>query len=64
MISNNQLNVLPIGSTLDKKSGTFYWAPGPGFLGTYSLVFVLTQTNGQSIRKSIEIKIEPKFNNE
>jgi photosystem II stability/assembly factor-like uncharacterized protein len=63
LISGNQLNKLPIGSTLDARCGTFSWSPGPGFLGSYSLVFVLTDSNGQSLIKSIEITIEPKFTN-
>lgn len=63
VISGNVLNSLPIGSTLDVDSGTFSWSPGPGFLGRYSLVFVLTDTNGQSSKKTIEITIEPKFSN-
>lgn len=58
---DNEFDKLPIGSTLDKKTGTFSWLPGPGFLGHYSLVFILTDSNGQSFRKSIEIEIEPKF---
>jgi hypothetical protein len=62
LISSNGLTKLPIGSTLDAKSGTFSWSPGPGFLGSYSLVFVLTDTNGQSFKKFIDITIEPKFN--
>ncbi len=62
MMNQNELHQLPIGSTLDVKSGTFSWSPGPGFIGQYSLVFVLTDSNGQSFKKSIEIKIEPKFN--
>ncbi|MCX6581321.1 MAG: leucine-rich repeat domain-containing protein [Candidatus Aminicenantes bacterium] len=61
LISSNGLNKLPIGSTLDAKNGTFSWIPGPGFIGNYSLVFILTDANGQSFKKSIEIKIEPKF---
>ena len=61
LISSNGLNKLPIGSTLDAKSGAFSWFSGPGFLGNYSLVFVLTDSNGQSFKKYIEIKIEPKF---
>jgi len=61
LMSQNELHDLPIGSTLDAKSGTFSWSPGPGFLGRYSLVFVLTDANGQSFKKPIEIKIEPKF---
>jgi Leucine-rich repeat (LRR) protein len=62
LISGDELAHLPIGSTLDAKNGTFSWIPGPGFLGRYSLVFVLTDTNGQSFKKLVEIKIEPKFN--
>jgi hypothetical protein len=30
---------LPIGSTLDSDRGIFYWIPGPGFVGDYSLLF-------------------------
>ncbi|MCP4221180.1 MAG: hypothetical protein GY765_41505 [bacterium] len=33
------LKKLPVGSTLDAAGGLFYWQPGPGFLGTYTLVF-------------------------
>lgn len=62
LLSGNELTRLPIGSTLDARTGTFSWIPGPGFLGRYSLVFVLTDANGQSFKKFIEIKIEPKFN--
>jgi alkaline phosphatase len=39
MIVGNQLRPLPIGSTLDTKSGTFYWQPGPGFIREYILLF-------------------------
>jgi Leucine-rich repeat (LRR) protein len=62
LLCNNELKKLPIGSTLDSKSGTFSWSAGPGFLGRYSLVFVLMDFNGQSVKKSIEIEIVPKFN--
>jgi Leucine-rich repeat (LRR) protein len=58
----DELSKLPIGSTLDARCGTFFWSPGPGFLGSYSLVFVLTDSKGQSFKKFIEIIIEPKFN--
>ena len=60
LINGNELNKLPIGSTLDPQSGTFYWSPGPGFLGRYSLVFVLTDATGHSFKRFITIKIEPK----
>jgi hypothetical protein len=61
LLNDSQLNRLPIGSTLDAKAGTFSWSPGPGFLGRYSLVFVLTDANGQPFKKFIHIKIVPKF---
>jgi hypothetical protein len=32
---------LPVGSHLDATTGTFTWAPAPGFLGTYHLAFVV-----------------------
>ncbi|MBL0157631.1 MAG: peptidoglycan DD-metalloendopeptidase family protein [Bryobacterales bacterium] len=31
---------LPIGSTFDAESGTFYWQAGPGFLGRFELEFL------------------------
>jgi len=63
LLRDNKLNRLPIGSTVDAKAGTFSWCPGPGFVGRYSLVFVLTDANGQSFKKFIDIKIVPKFTN-
>lgn len=39
MIVGKKLRPLPIGSTLDTKSGTFYWQPGSGFIGEYKLLF-------------------------
>jgi hypothetical protein len=30
---------LPVGSTWDEASGTFYWQPAPGFLGHFRLFF-------------------------
>jgi len=62
LLCGDELKKLPVGSTLDAKTGTFYWSPGPGFLGRYSLVFVLTDSYGQSYKKSIEIEIVPRFN--
>jgi len=34
------LRILPVGSTLDRQKGIFYWEPGPGFQGKYHLVFL------------------------
>ena len=61
MMVGDKLIDLPIGSTLEVKRGTFSWSTGPGFLGRYSLVFILTDSHGQSFKISIEIQIEPKF---
>jgi hypothetical protein len=57
-VVGNQLMHLPIGSTLDPGRGIFYWAPGPGVVGHYELVFVDNRT--QLLRK-INIKVLPKY---
>ncbi|MCX6579200.1 MAG: hypothetical protein NT166_03365 [Candidatus Aminicenantes bacterium] len=59
MITGNQLRRLPIGSTPDKKTGAFYWSPGPGFYGTYDLVFLIKDAGGQWYKEMVEITIEP-----
>lgn len=70
MIVGNQLRPLPIGSTLDTKSGTFYWQPGPGFIGEYILLFEAAgpesenEVNGTKtpIKQTIvNINIEPSY---
>ncbi len=61
MVMESQLRDLPIGSTLDLKTGKFYWIPGPGYIGTYLLVFVIEETSGQCYRRKVEITIEPKY---
>jgi hypothetical protein len=52
---------LPIGSTLDPRTGRFYWDPGAGFVGPYKLVFLIATPDGDVDQKTIEITIEPKF---
>jgi hypothetical protein len=56
----DNLSPLPIGSTLDKDGGVFYWQPGPGFVGEYRFVFVAKDDQGRSTRKNIVVNIEPK----
>ncbi len=52
----NRLRPLPIGSTLDRETGNFYWLPGPGFLGTFQLVFI----DGDSgKRQEVMVTIRP-----
>ena len=56
-LMGSKLKPLPIGSTMDTKKGVFYWLPGPGFIGSYPLVFVDTESN--QIRR-VNVKILPK----
>jgi hypothetical protein len=60
MIVGGELRPLPIGSTLDPESGTFAWLPGPGFLGTYDLVFVRESAAGVTTRIPVRITVKPK----
>jgi hypothetical protein len=52
------LRKLPIGSTLDKEKGIFYWQPGSGFLGDYQLAFSRKKENGERQKKFIQIRIK------
>ncbi len=61
LVVGQRLKRLPIGSTLDSRAGTFSWIPGPGFVGTYRLVFVETDKKGDQSRKEIRFTIIPKF---
>ena len=36
---DDRVRALPIGSSWDEASNTFYWQPAPGFLGPFRLVF-------------------------
>jgi hypothetical protein len=38
-VINREQRALPLGSSLDASTGTFYWQPAPGFLGSYDLEF-------------------------
>lgn len=56
-----ELRPLPIGSTLDAERGVFYWQPGPGFIGSYDLVFIRRDEYGIQRRMNVKVKIRPKF---
>ena len=58
---NDQLEPLPVGSTLDTQRGIFYWQPGPGFIGEYRFVFIEKEQNTDISRKNIVVKIVPRF---
>jgi hypothetical protein len=57
--STLNLSSLPIGSTLDRERGVFYWQPGPGFIGEYPLIFIRKGKNNEMTKKTIIIKIKP-----
>ncbi|MDQ1350892.1 MAG: hypothetical protein QG657_1194, partial [Acidobacteriota bacterium] len=52
---------LPIGSTLDTDNGVFHWQPGPGFLGDFELVFTWNDKNGDSMSKTVHVRVVPQF---
>jgi hypothetical protein len=49
---NGEHGPLPIGSSL--KEGVFYWQPGPGFLGSYDLLF--EREDGAEVRVRVKIR--------
>lgn len=51
---------LPVGSSLDAVTGRFGWQPGPGFVGTYRLVFERRDCVGNVSVTPVEITISPK----
>jgi len=51
---------LPIGSTLDRDKGIFYWMPGPGFLGQHVLHFAVTDGQMKSRPLEVVVNIVPK----
>jgi hypothetical protein len=61
LLTGSQPRPLPIGSTLDTQTGTFYWQAGPGFIGLHRLIFVLKGQKGEMKLKKINIKVLTKF---
>jgi hypothetical protein len=51
---------LPIGSSLDPKTGIFRWIPGPGFLGRHILHFAVTDGFAKSVPLEIAVRIVPR----
>ncbi|MCP5046731.1 MAG: hypothetical protein GY940_06140 [bacterium] len=56
----SNLSPLPVGSTLDRRRGIFYWQPGPGFLGEHRFPFIGVNSRGNRVSTCIIIKIRPK----
>jgi hypothetical protein len=54
LVAGRTLRDLPVGSHLDATTGTFTWAPAPGYFGTYHLVFIV---NDEQV--PIDVTIRP-----
>jgi hypothetical protein len=64
VVMNGRMRPLPIGSTLDRSTGTFTWQPGPGFVGRYEFVFLRTSANGIKTRIPVDLRISQKHDGE
>jgi photosystem II stability/assembly factor-like uncharacterized protein len=60
VVVGDELRPLPIGSTLDRRTGRFSWMPGPGFLGTYDLMFLRIESSGLTRKLLVRITVDPK----
>jgi hypothetical protein len=56
-LTGTTLGELPVGAAIDR-TGTFYWQPGPGFIGTFQLLFVRTACDGSKERLPLPVTIE------
>jgi hypothetical protein len=61
MVVGNRLTPLPVGSSLDRQTGTFYWYPGPGFLGMYHLVFLSHDEKNEPVHQEVQVEIAMKY---
>lgn len=59
LLKGSELSALPAGSFLDRRSGEFFWQPGPGFVGVYDFVFV-RKGDGAKTRTSLSVDIAPR----
>jgi hypothetical protein len=59
LVIGERLMKLPVGSTLNPKTGVFSWIPGPGYLGTFHLVFIETAPDGTMTKKNTIVEIVP-----
>jgi hypothetical protein len=57
LVDHATLRDLPVGAALDP-TGTFYWQPGPGFIGTFELLFVRTACDGRKERLPVTVTIQ------
>ncbi len=57
LVDREALADLPVGAAIDPV-GTFYWQPGPGFIGTFELLFVRTACDGTKERLPVTVTIQ------
>ena len=55
-VSGETLGDLPVGAAIER-TGTFYWQPGPGFIGSFELLFVRTACDGSKQRLPVTVTI-------
>jgi hypothetical protein len=58
-VINGKLMPLPLGSTLNNETGTFYWIPPIAFQGRHQLVFIETAPDGTETKQNIFVNIIP-----
>ena len=61
LLVGEKLRPLPIGSTLDPRTGRFSWLPGPGFVGSYDLIFIHEDGLSGKRRIPFKVTIRPRF---
>ncbi len=57
-VEEDRLLPLPVGSSLDKEKGIFYWQPGPWFKGEFQLLFIKRDINGDRAKKRVKIRLK------
>jgi hypothetical protein len=59
LVKGDRLDVLPVGSSLDRWRGIFAWQPGVGYTGSYEFLFVRTLLDGRRERIPVRVVLEP-----
>jgi hypothetical protein len=54
-LHNSLLGPLPVGSTLDRAQGIFFWQPGPAFNGQFPIRFFHTTASAEQTRIDVTI---------
>lgn len=57
----DEIRRLPAGTTLNTKTGVFYWQTAAGFIGQYEFVFLIQDRTGGIFKKHFLINITPQF---